>query len=522
MVGGTGVIDRVDWPVTRVEFAVLISGITSMGMEILAGRIIAPSYGSSIFTWGSIIGVFLAALSLGYWLGGKRASENATTGRLAWLLVASAAYVAVILYLRQGILLIGLNLDIPARYAPLIPVTVLFGPPTYFLGFISPYGAELSRKVDVGEASGHVYALGTIGSIAGAFATTFYLVPTYSIDVVGLAFGFLLLLSALVVAHDAVSWRSGLKAVGVSVLLISAGVTTPAFSYVSGEVVHQEQTQYQRITVAEEGDVRTMYSNGHPQSTMDMSDPKRYVHSYTRYFLMPWLMTDEPGQIDRVLVIGGGGFTGSRQIAWRTNATVDAVEIDPGVIRNARKYFNLTDTERLNVINAPGRRYLRETNRTYDLIILDAFKKDQMPFQLTTEEFFRLASDRLSEHGFLYVNGIGTLDGQSSQMYRAQVRTLERVYPQVYVFPVTYGENVVTNIQLIAAKDPDRVSQSTLAEHNRRRNVDINLSEEITHYETDVETGDVPVLRDDHAPVDQLTSPLIGRRLDVEQHEATG
>ena len=53
-------------PLTTVEAAVFVSGVTSMGLEILAGRIIAPQFGSSIYTWGTIIGVFLAALSLGY------------------------------------------------------------------------------------------------------------------------------------------------------------------------------------------------------------------------------------------------------------------------------------------------------------------------------------------------------------------------------------------------------------------------------------------------------------------------
>lgn len=83
---------------TKAELAVLIAGMTSMGLEILAGRIIAPQFGSSIYTWGSIIGVFLAALSLGYYRGGKEAETNATYGRITSLLLFAAAYVAFLIF----------------------------------------------------------------------------------------------------------------------------------------------------------------------------------------------------------------------------------------------------------------------------------------------------------------------------------------------------------------------------------------------------------------------------------------
>ena len=85
-----------DWRPTGIELAVLVSGLTSMGLEILAGRLLAPEFGSSIFTWGSVIGVFLGALSLGYYRGGRRA-RDATRSDLATLLLYSAGYVAFLL-----------------------------------------------------------------------------------------------------------------------------------------------------------------------------------------------------------------------------------------------------------------------------------------------------------------------------------------------------------------------------------------------------------------------------------------
>ncbi|MFB6254891.1 MAG: fused MFS/spermidine synthase, partial [Halobacteriaceae archaeon] len=150
-----------------------------MGLEILAGRIIAPEFGSSIYTWGSIIGVFLLALSFGYYQGGKQARVQASHLRIAWILLGAAGYVALVVFADRWILNATSLLPLPLRYSALVPVTILFGPPVYMLGFISPYAAELSNKETHGFAAGHVYAVGTIGSIIGAFGTTFILIPTF-------------------------------------------------------------------------------------------------------------------------------------------------------------------------------------------------------------------------------------------------------------------------------------------------------------------------------------------------------
>ncbi|MDY7081965.1 MAG: fused MFS/spermidine synthase, partial [Halobacteria archaeon] len=167
--------------ITRTQLAVLVAGVSSMGLEILAGRIIAPEFGSSIYTWGSIIGVFLTALSLGYYRGGKRAKE-ASRSRLAVILLFAASYVALVVLFGDILLELSTRVPLPPRFSALTPVVLLFGPPVYMLGFISPYAAELSVKESTGESAGQVYAIGTIGSIIGAFATTFFLIPWLSVE----------------------------------------------------------------------------------------------------------------------------------------------------------------------------------------------------------------------------------------------------------------------------------------------------------------------------------------------------
>ncbi|WP_299234408.1 spermidine synthase [Natronomonas sp.] len=502
--------------ITAPELAVFVSGVASMGLEILAGRMIAPEFGSSIYTWGSIIGVFLAALSLGYHYGGKRAAERASVERLSWLLLGTAAYVALVIFAGDILLGAGSAFPLPGRFASLPAVTLLFGPPTYLLGFISPYAAELSGTEAVGEASGRVYAVGTVGSILGAFGTTFLLIPALGIDAIGFLFGAVLVVTALSISLPSIDREPFFATIGVGLLLIAAIGSGAVGVSSGGQVVYQTQTPYQELEVTDLGDTRTLYLDGQRHSAMNLEDPDRHVFGYTRYFHMPYLFAEDPEEIDRVLFVGGGGFSGPKRFVSEYNATVDVVEIDPEVIDVATEYFRVEESERLNIYNDDGRRFLDETDRTYDLIVLDAYKKDKVPFELTTVEFMELTSERLSEDGILFANLIAAPNGPASEFYRAEYRTMEQVYPRVYSFP-TAGPGVVQNIEIVATKNPETVTESQLQARNRDREIGIDLEREIENYRRDEPTDDVPILRDDRAPVDSLLDPMVGQRYVIEQ-----
>jgi len=501
---------------TKPELAVFVSGVASMGLEILAGRMIAPQFGSSIYTWGSIIGVFLAALSYGYWRGGKQAATEATNGRMARVFLLTAGYVAMLMVLGD-LLVRGLaTVPLPSRFASLPAITLLFGPPTYLLGYVSPYAAELSQKEGLGEASGHVYALGTIGSIVGAFATTFVLIPSLGVAEIAFVFGVLSVGTAVALLRP--GWTRENAAVTAFLLVVLvAALAGPALGLsVEGQVVYETQTPYQELQVVDRGDTRVLFLDGQKHSAMDLEDPNRHVFDYTRYFHLPLLLTDRDDDVERVLFVGGGGFTGPKRFANEYDATVDAVEIDPDVIRVAKEYFRLEESGRLNVYNADGREFLRETNRTYDVIVLDAYKKDKVPFQLTTREFMQLASDRLDDDGVLLTNLISAPSGPASKFYRAEYKTIDSVFGTVYSFP-TVGGAVVQNVEVIATKSETRVSEETLLARNDRRDVGIDLASEIRNYRDPPGTTDVPLLTDDYAPVDSLLDPMVGQQYVVQE-----
>ncbi len=494
---------------TRIETAVFVSGVVSMGLEIVAGRQLAPAFGNSVYTWGSIIGVFLAALALGYWIAGRRAAARASRNALALAFVGTGAFVVLLVGGGELFLSGAEDIPLPARFAPLVPVTVLFGPPTVLLGFVSPYAAELVEAESTGDASGQVYALGTAGSIVGAFGTTFLLIPEFGVVAIEFGFGLLVVAMALGLTKPSAktTWVStALVAISLVVAFTVAGGLVPG---VGGDVVYETQTQYQQLQVVDQGDTRTLYLDDTPHSAMYL-DSERYVFEYSRYLHLPMLAVDDPEEVDRVLFIGGGGFSSPKRYADEYNATIDVVELDPEVIRVAKQYFGVEESE-MNIHAMDGRAFLEETNRTYDVVVLDAYRADRVPYHLTTTEFMRQVSDRMDEDGVVVANVISGRDGPESAFYRAQYRTMDFVFPQTYSFP-TDDRSGVQNIELVATKNREQLSQAEFRERNRERAIGLNLSDELDQYRGDVDTGDAPLLTDDYAPVDSLLARQVDQQ----------
>ncbi|MFW5938325.1 MAG: spermidine synthase, partial [Halanaeroarchaeum sp.] len=431
---------------------------------------------------------------------------------LGTLLLGSTVYVAFVILASEAVLNQALLLPIPPRFASIVPVTILFGPPVYWLGFISPYAAELSGKSGVGAASGHVYALGTIGSIVGAFGTTFLLVPTLEVAHIALLFGVLQLGAAGSVMGPSIPRRSVIGVALAGLLLFGAVVGGSTGPNYGGDVVYRTQTSYQSLAVVDDDGVRTLHLGGQRHSAMALDAPDDHVFTYTRYFHLPMLMQDD---VDRVLFIGGGGFTGPKAFAARYDVTVDVVEIDPEVVRVAEEYFHVEEGPEMRIHVMDGRQYLRETNHTYDVIVLDAYRPTKVPFHLTTVEFMHLAASRLDEDGALVANVISAPTGPASRFGRAQYKTMEQAFPQVYSFRTT-ATNGVQNVELVASKDEDLFTKDELHRLNDRKDVGIDLDRAIDFYRRDLPTGDVPVLRDDRAPVDRLLDPALGGQYVVE------
>jgi len=277
-------------------------------------------------------------------------------------------------------------------------------------------------------------------------------------------------------------------------------VVETAFRRWYGTVVYETSTPFQSLCVVDRRNVRRLFLNGAPHSAMDLDDPQRHVFDYTRHFHLPFLFH---GDIENVLFIGGGGFTGPKRFLADYDIAVDVIEQDPDVVDTARRFFDVESSNRLAVHVGDGRQFLQETDRTYDLIVLDAFEASTVPSQLTTVEFLQLTRDSLSNDGVLLVNLISAPNGPLSGFYRAECETMARVFPHMYSFP-TAGRFLPQNIVIVATKDDELVAPADLRRRNERGDAGIDLSGECNAYRYVSPAGRRQVLRDDDLLVRSL------------------
>lgn len=177
-----------------IKLVVFVCGALVMSYEILGSRVLAPNFGSSVFVWGSLISVFLGGLSAGYYLGGRLADVRPSTKKLgAIILIPAFLFLAFPLY-GEAISDLIFDLDLGIRLSPLLASLILFFPPSVFLGMVSPYTAKLliCSLHTSGKTVGTLYALSTLGSIAGTLFTSFYLITLAGVKTLIMAQGVIL------------------------------------------------------------------------------------------------------------------------------------------------------------------------------------------------------------------------------------------------------------------------------------------------------------------------------------------
>jgi hypothetical protein len=171
----------------RTALAYLIagwSGFFVMAVELLGGRLLAPTFGSSIYVWGAIITVFMLALSLGYLAGGRYSMNAPSVRRLGVILIVAALTVVPLLLFAEP-MLDALSQAVPdPRFGSLLSAMTLFFVPTFFSGMVSPYAVRLlvQDRQSSGRHAGQLYFVSTFGSAAGTLLTSFYLVLIFEVN----------------------------------------------------------------------------------------------------------------------------------------------------------------------------------------------------------------------------------------------------------------------------------------------------------------------------------------------------
>ena len=445
--------------------SVTLTGMAVLIIEVAATRILAPYFGNSIFTVSSVIGIVLAALSLGYYSGGRLADHKPSDVLFYWLIVV-AGFAVMLLQLLNSALLPGMAYKLSMINGPLIVSMMLFFLPAMFLGMLSPFAIKLlhagNADKGVGNAAGLVFFWSTFGSIAGSLGAGFLLIPHWGVSniMIGVGVG-LVLLGGIGV----LMLRGPRGAIPVSLIVLSllSGYTLARWEKAEGTgVVFVADGLYEKIVIRDipyQGrNARILLQDQNINGGMFVDDG-HMAFDYTKYFELYRLFTPA---LKSALVIGGGAYSVPKAILLDTPAAiVDVAEIDPSLHGLAKKYFALPDDPRLTNHVIDGRRFLHDTARQYDVIFSDAYRSFvSVPLQFTTREFFSLARSKLSNDGVLIANYYGSLRSDTRSMVFSVLKTMQTVFPKVYVFAtVDPRSEALQNFIFVGHNSPESVGR---------------------------------------------------------------
>ncbi|EGY26419.1 putative membrane protein [Desulfovibrio sp. A2] len=516
-----------------LDAIMFLSGAMVMVLEMVGARLLAPHLGTSVIVWTSLIGVVLASLSVGYWLGGRLADRTLSRRTLSRIL-AGAALSVLAVALAHGRVVGWVAGGLDSLYvAAVVAAVVLFAVPGVLCGMVSPYVVRLALSdMDTsGAVVGRLYAVSTTGSILGTFLGGMVLVSWFGSTLIlhGVA---ACLLGASLLAHP----RAPLARLAMLAAVGGLAWASHAYAAFSERYygVRVTETPYNHIRVYDATQagrpMRLLATDpGRYQSAAYPDDMAELALPYTRFYALgPALVP----QARRVLMLGGGGYSVPKWLlSGRAGLDADAlrvdvVELDPGMTGVARRHFGLADDARLRIFHEDARAFLNRRaarlaggeggaggpsgpngpNR-YDLIFTDIFNSYySVPFHVGTVEAARRMRALLADDGAVVMNIISAAGGEDGRLFRAIRAAFAASFADVRVYAVATADSTdyVQNLMLVArpvAGLPEVPAVSLPPEVREMQARRLNLP--------DVTRDGVPPLTDEYAPVERYALGLV-------------
>ena len=404
---------------------VFFTGLCVTAIELTASRFLAPFFGASIFIWANVIGVVLAALALGYYLGGRFADKNSSVLGLYTVIFFTGFFTIMIPLIGKPVMTVSFEIFSREQsgvfWGSLIAVLILFAFPLILLGMVSPWAAKLAtERLDmVGSTVGKLYSISTIGSIFGVFLPVLVTIPFLGTARTFFLFGILLL----------VLGAFGLcKKKLFSVPLISAALLFMPISLYGNDpqVLAEKESLYNTLHVRELADKSRYLIINEGQGVQSFFNPTELMSK--RYWDAASLLPAFNPEGERFLTVGVAGGTAIRIFHhFYPEVLIDGVDVDADILKLAEKYFNLKQDDHLKLHIADGRMFLKNASYKYDFVLLDAYTKEaSIPFHLVTKEFFQELKGNLTEKGVVMIN-VATF-GERQEIAAAITNTLAGVF----------------------------------------------------------------------------------------------
>ncbi|MGD8206647.1 MAG: fused MFS/spermidine synthase [Thiohalocapsa sp.] len=500
-------------PASRVRLlwgygaTVLVSSALLLVLEIVAGRLLAPYVGASLYTWTSIIGVILAGLSIGNWLGGLWADRGGSGRSVGLVLAASGIYCILGLGLIDA-----LGLAVQQRGTTLLVASFVFSLALFFLpaaliGVVTPLLTTLALRLDprAGHVVGRMHALAAIGSIAGTFAAGFWLVQTLGTRSV-------MLLSALLLLALAVPFlRTAHRGVQAAVLAAAVAATALAAGRDALASRCDRESAYFCIRVVDQNELapfgearglvldHLLHGINHRQLPEMLIAP--YVHGIDELAYAHFGPAYDAGL--RWFFAGGGAYSHPRALLTLSpRSSITVAELDPQVTLTARERLYLRP-ERLRILHQDARAALRTQNAPFDVIVGDVFHDVAIPQHLVTREFAALVRERLAPDGLYLMNVVDAFP--DPLLIKAIVKTLrtELAHVDLWMDRVPEAERVTF---IVSASNGPRLPKTIRARSGFERSWS-RMTDDLMAFGTSPE--ELPILSDDYAPVERLIAELL-------------
>ncbi len=417
-------------------------------LEIVAGRMLAPYVGMSLYTWTAVIAVVLAGLSLGHWLGGELARHGnpfsfaVVVLSLTFAAITAGATLLLLRALSGPILHAGLG---TIGGITMLTAAVFFAP-SAFVGVVSPVLTKLALDEapdKPGRVVGQMYALGALGSIVGTLTAGFLLIAW-----LGSAASILVVAGGYAILAGCFLLYTPITKVGKSIGMLALGtayISTLASGNAAGALESPclEESHYYCIRIVDYTPI-----SGRPSALMvldhmghginDRDDPSllhsEYIH-LTHELVMARGHSISGEARFNAFFIGGGAYTLPRAWAARfPQSTLTVAEIDPAVTRIAHNAMWLESSSNLRIVHQDARVFLQSTAQStqWDIVVGDAFRDIAVPPHLVTVEFAREIALRLKSGGAYILTVID--QPREPRFLFSTLKTLRQVFPQVEVW----------------------------------------------------------------------------------------
>ncbi|HUW21374.1 MAG TPA: fused MFS/spermidine synthase [Candidatus Bathyarchaeia archaeon] len=498
---------------SSLPFVVFSTGACVLVMEVIATRILSPYFGNTIFTVSSVIGVVLAALSVGYYFGGKLADKYPSE-KFFYTIILTSGLSVIFLHLLNLFLLPTLGYGLSIVSGPIISAVILFFLPSLLLGTLSPFAIKLQGlrfpEKGIGSITGEIFFWSTLGSIFGSLFTGFVLIPQFGINQIILTIALILTILGLIPLLKPGNYYKSLLPI-VLFIIVGVFLIVTVSSFKNNNIIYSHDGVYEKITIYDEeynGKPTRFFRQDRNNSGAMFLNSNELVFGYTKYYALYQIFKP---MVKNALIIGGGAYSIPKALLNDIpGATIDVSEIEPSLFELARKYFRVTETERLHNYTEDGRRLLHDTDKRYDLIFSDVYYSlFSIPAHFTTQEFFKIAKSKLNDDGIFIANLIGDLSQQEPSLIMSEIRTFQTAFPNCYFFAVDSPDKIESQNIIFVGYNSDKKIDFNDQKITGNKNPTIrSLGKKIINL-SKFDFSSHPVMTDNFSPVEYLTAKVL-------------